>query len=1044
MSKKKRFRWTFLSALALTLILAFGAAGGLFSPIQADASGDYGNLTVQVRDKNTGALIQGAKFEIAPMCLQDLTMENGETIGMGNRLQVTSGQDGSIQVSGLPRMPESAGAFGGKFAYLIQNMEVPEEYEPISNAWEIVWDTDNKLEGEDGPWTGSVSGNTATVKAKLEKSTTDGYVYIHLNVIDENGDAIVLGNGARSAMVTFGGEGGAVHDGEFSENPYKYFYLPGRKVTIGVIPGVKYYANEQDSPGGYSAKTGETFYFTVDEATGKIIPSQVQMDNDYLRIIEDDEDGLETLAIVNRKNTEKIYINKVDPEGNALPGATIRHLTYKSNMWEKSYTFTSGDEIDGEANAVMIAPDIVYRLDETAPPDGYVYQDLMWLFFKIDSDGNVAVADTPDGPWSDHTEDVEVYVKNNSIYYTNKRTTTIIVRKNLFGSDTWMTSMAESPEGTYYYSNGHQATIAQVPKEYLDHKFKFTIEFTDDIPDGKYGDLEIKNNKGTFELSFNDSYVKDPESANSYDYLKGPGMVLKDLPIGLHYTITEERTLGAFRTFWRGGETAFDRNGEKSSDYGRGDGAKVEFFTVEGVTGGANGKSEIAEYRSNSVIKRYSLINYEKDLDFSPRLAGAVYDLYTADGEKVMTIDVDKDYGFYLPSVNVGDEYYLVETKAPDGFVRRPGKLEFVVDGTYTLKPKDDAQDDFRADDRKWTYYERDLAYTRGLIIYNERGTTVTVSKVAQGQTKELTGAVLSITGTNSRDQEVDEIRWTTGEEPEQVILAAGEYTLKEVTAPEGYMTARPIAFTVEADGTVKVDGEALEEARIVMEDEPIPGIHKTVNGEAAAKLKSRDETASYDIFMTVPGSADEIVITDDLIDVLEFADVDKTTVKIDGETLDEEVQSATLTQEGKNLTVKLDKEQIKEYAGKEIRITFSVKIVEGANLLKYMEPGIPNEARFNLDNTPGSTTGIAILGVPEEDKEITQKTPGTTDTPTEPPETPPLTDEPPEGETSVEKKDSGSSTGDESNVILPVMLLLTAAAAGGALTAYRRRRNNG
>ena len=66
----------------------------------------------------------------------------------------------------------------------------------------------------------------------------------------------------------------------------------------------------------------------------------------------------------------------------------------------------------------------------------------------------------------------------------------------------------------------------------------------------------------------------------------------------------------------------------------------------------------------------------------------------------------------------------------------------------------------------------------------------------------------------------VDE--WTSGTEAHEIegLKTNEEYTLKETTAPSGYKVAAPIAFTLEADGTVKVNGKAVE--KITMIDEKV------------------------------------------------------------------------------------------------------------------------------------------------------------------------------------------------------------------------------
>ena len=85
-----------------------------------------------------------------------------------------------------------------------------------------------------------------------------------------------------------------------------------------------------------------------------------------------------------------------------------------------------------------------------------------------------------------------------------------------------------------------------------------------------------------------------------------------------------------------------------------------------------------------------------------------------------------------------------------------------------------------------------------------------TISKRDITTGKELPGAKLTLT--NSDDSIVE--TWISGSKPHEIKnLADGEYTLTEVTAPDGYEVAESITFTVE-NGTVTGGG-------IVMYDTP-------------------------------------------------------------------------------------------------------------------------------------------------------------------------------------------------------------------------------
>ncbi len=79
---------------------------------------------------------------------------------------------------------------------------------------------------------------------------------------------------------------------------------------------------------------------------------------------------------------------------------------------------------------------------------------------------------------------------------------------------------------------------------------------------------------------------------------------------------------------------------------------------------------------------------------------------------------------------------------------------------------------------------------------------------------KELPGATMSISVKNG--EEVS--RWVSTSEKNVVTLAPGNYTLTELTAPNGYLKAQSIDFTLDAEGKVTVDGNPVSE--VVMVDE--------------------------------------------------------------------------------------------------------------------------------------------------------------------------------------------------------------------------------
>ena len=90
--------------------------------------------------------------------------------------------------------------------------------------------------------------------------------------------------------------------------------------------------------------------------------------------------------------------------------------------------------------------------------------------------------------------------------------------------------------------------------------------------------------------------------------------------------------------------------------------------------------------------------------------------------------------------------------------------------------------------------------------------TLAKISKQDMTTGSELAGATLQVI---DKDGNVIE-EWVSGTEPHYIeakLIAGEKYTLREITAPDGYNTAEDIEFTVNADGSV---------TEVTMKDEAI------------------------------------------------------------------------------------------------------------------------------------------------------------------------------------------------------------------------------
>ena len=170
----------------------------------------------------------------------------------------------------------------------------------------------------------------------------------------------------------------------------------------------------------------------------------------------------------------------------------------------------------------------------------------------------------------------------------------------------------------------------------------------------------------------------------------------------------------------------------------------------------------------------------KKDLTTMEELPGAELTITDKDGKEIdRGVSTDKPH--YIEKLPAGD-YTLTEVKAPDGYA-------FAESVPFTVLPTGEVQQFEMRDD----------------VI------KVEISKVDITTNKELPGAELIIT---NKDGKVVE-HWTSTDTPHYIEkLPAGDYTLTEITAPDGYETAEDISFTVLPTGEVQ---------RVVMKDAPIP-----------------------------------------------------------------------------------------------------------------------------------------------------------------------------------------------------------------------------
>ncbi|HEM5493775.1 TPA: isopeptide-forming domain-containing fimbrial protein, partial [Streptococcus suis] len=185
----------------------------------------------------------------------------------------------------------------------------------------------------------------------------------------------------------------------------------------------------------------------------------------------------------------------------------------------------------------------------------------------------------------------------------------------------------------------------------------------------------------------------------------------------------------------------------------------------------------------------------------------------------------------------------------------------------------------------------------------------------------------------------------TGGETVELVIPAK----IKDGTAIEKIPNTATIFYQTPSSG-----GEKETPPTPPVHVTPPPTIDKKVNNETHYNLTEATEAFTYTIETQVPDGATSFVISDKLVDVLEF-DGEKggATVQINGTDV---TTATTITAENKTLEVALSADQLKNNVGQKVLVTFKAKVIEGSDLSNYIKEGVakvPNTASYIINTDP-------------------------------------------------------------------------------------------
>ena len=238
------------------------------------------------------------------------------------------------------------------------------------------------------------------------------------------------------------------------------------------------------------------------------------------------------------------------------------------------------------------------------------------------------------------------------------------------------------------------------------------------------------------------------------------------------------------------------------------------------ITAETTGTVEEGKTTETQFVNQVIHLNITKtDLTGEREGTGAAMTLYKAedvnedgtvkDGAEALDSWVSGKESFhdFGPAIKAGESYVLVETVAPDGYTYAEN-ISFTVNADGTIK----------TDAEKTT----DKETGEDVYLVKDDVTKVSIKKMDIIGNNEVAGARLLL-----KDKEGNVIEsWMSATEAhvfEQKLIAGETYTLAEVTAPSGYEVAADITFTVNKDGTISIDGKAVDGNEIIMKDDTTP-----------------------------------------------------------------------------------------------------------------------------------------------------------------------------------------------------------------------------
>ena len=556
-----------------------------------------------------------------------------------------------------------------------------------------------------------------------------------------------------------------------------------------------------------------------------------------------------------------VRVDKVDPDGKPLSGATLQILDQDENVLDEWITDGTTHTLTAKLTAGQ-----TYTLREAAAPAGY--------YTAADQQFTVNLDGTPNAITLYNIK-TKVEITKYDITGTNPLPGAKLQVKDMDGNvmDEWTsTDKAHVIEGVLVSGQTYILHEETAPDGYvLASDMQFTVN-----PDGTITTVDMKDDTTKVSITKKDITGENEIAGATLEVWDMQGNVIDSwVSDGTAHEISGILTAGAKYILH-----------EVSAPDGYVVATDVEFIVD------ANGKVTEVTMLDDTTKLHVT----KKDITGEKELAGAALEVKDTDGNIIDAWVSDGTEHQIIGVLAVGKKYILHEVSAPNGYVvAEDVEFEVNADGSITrvemrddttkvaitkyeitgekelpgasmqlLDSKGNVVDAWISTDKAHeiigvltageTYTLHEVSAPNGYVVAADASFTVNTdgsinvvsmyddtTKVSISKTDITTGSALAGATLQIIDQNDNVIEeWVSTEEAHliEAVLTAGEtYTLRETSAPAGYVIAEDVSFTVNPDGSV---------THVEMQDDVTKvSISKTdITGEkelAGAALEVRD-----------------------------------------------------------------------------------------------------------------------------------------------------------------------------------------------------------